>query len=260
MTTRKRAEVLANAVDRAIWKSTISAYRLDTTEPPGWPLRFPWRCVPTPTVHDLDGDGRLETLIPSISPIHQTPIDSSRVHVIGADGEAAAGWPLLFEDMIIESEIAVTDLDLDGDMELIFGGGRNSESGWLSGAVGVVRDGASAAEGGCARCASQCPEAPDRDRPLAAHHEDSLSAARRAAACLVARQERRSGLGTRDTMRRSRWRALEPQRTKTEELSARIVAIAHPLRIVLFGSAACGAIHTNSDFDVLVVMPGGSSG
>ena len=127
-------EVLANTSRRGPWEGIIHAYYIDTTEPPGWPLRFPWFSVPTPTVHDLDGDGRLETLLATVNEIQQTPIDSSRVHVILADGREAAGWPILFEDMIIESEIAIADLDLDGDMELIFGGGRYSEfysSGWL---------------------------------------------------------------------------------------------------------------------------------
>lgn len=41
------------------------------------------------------------------------------------------------------------------------------------------------------------------------------------------------------------------------ELVQRIVEIAHPLRIILFGSAARGEMGPNSDLDVLVVMPDG---
>ncbi len=37
-----------------------------------------------------------------------------------------------------------------------------------------------------------------------------------------------------------------------------IVDVAHPIRIVLFGSAAREAIRTNSDLDILVVVPDGS--
>ena len=51
---------------------------------------------------------------------------------------------------------------------------------------------------------------------------------------------------------------MKPERTKLEELCARIVTIAHPTRIVLFGSAARGEMRANSDFDVLVVMPDGT--
>ena len=41
------------------------------------------------------------------------------------------------------------------------------------------------------------------------------------------------------------------------ELVRRIIAAAHPLRIILFGSAARGQIGPNSDLDVLVVVPDG---
>jgi predicted nucleotidyltransferase len=44
---------------------------------------------------------------------------------------------------------------------------------------------------------------------------------------------------------------------KVDELVKRIVDAVHPLRIYLFGSAARGAMHANSDLDVLVVMPDG---
>jgi len=40
-------------------------------------------------------------------------------------------------------------------------------------------------------------------------------------------------------------------------LVQRIVDIVHPLRIILFGSAARGEMHPDSDIDVLVVMPEG---
>lgn len=42
------------------------------------------------------------------------------------------------------------------------------------------------------------------------------------------------------------------------ELVARIVTAVHPLRVVLFGSAARGEALPDSDVDVLVVMPDGA--
>ncbi len=42
-----------------------------------------------------------------------------------------------------------------------------------------------------------------------------------------------------------------------DELVRRIVEAVHPLRITLFGSAARGDMGSNSDLDVLVVMPDG---
>lgn len=42
-----------------------------------------------------------------------------------------------------------------------------------------------------------------------------------------------------------------------DELVQRIVDEVHPLRIILFGSAATGEVAANSDIDLLVVMPEG---
>jgi uncharacterized protein len=42
------------------------------------------------------------------------------------------------------------------------------------------------------------------------------------------------------------------------ELVQRIVEAVHPLQIILFGSAARGEEHEDSDVDVLVVMPEGT--
>lgn len=43
-----------------------------------------------------------------------------------------------------------------------------------------------------------------------------------------------------------------------ENLVVQIVRAAHPLRIILFGSAARGDMGPNSDIDLLVVMPEGT--
>lgn len=42
-----------------------------------------------------------------------------------------------------------------------------------------------------------------------------------------------------------------------DELVRRIVEAVHPLRIILFGSAARGEVGPHSDIDVMVVMPEG---
>lgn len=43
-----------------------------------------------------------------------------------------------------------------------------------------------------------------------------------------------------------------------DNLIERIVNAVHPLRIILFGSAARGAMGPNSDIDVMVVVPDGT--
>lgn len=46
-------------------------------------------------------------------------------------------------------------------------------------------------------------------------------------------------------------------REELQRLVKRIVECVHPLRIVLFGSTARGEACSNSDFDLLIVMPDG---
>lgn len=50
---------------------------------------------------------------------------------------------------------------------------------------------------------------------------------------------------------------MQPAPRLLEELVRRIVAAVHPLRIILFGSAARDEMGPDSDLDVLVVMPNG---
>jgi predicted nucleotidyltransferase len=50
---------------------------------------------------------------------------------------------------------------------------------------------------------------------------------------------------------------MKPDPQFIEDLVRRIVAVAHPLRIVLFGSAARGEMGPDSDMDVLVIVPDG---
>ncbi len=47
-----------------------------------------------------------------------------------------------------------------------------------------------------------------------------------------------------------------PDSTKLQEIIRRIVEVAQPKRIILFGSAARGEMGPNSDFDLLVVKSG----
>lgn len=45
---------------------------------------------------------------------------------------------------------------------------------------------------------------------------------------------------------------------EVQEIVRRIVELIHPLRIILFGSAARGQLGSGSDVDLLVVMPEGT--
>ena len=51
---------------------------------------------------------------------------------------------------------------------------------------------------------------------------------------------------------------MHPDAPIIDDLVQRIVEAAHPLRIILFGSAARGEMGADSDLDVLVIMPDGT--
>ena len=52
--------------------------------------------------------------------------------------------------------------------------------------------------------------------------------------------------------------AAEPIQAQIDTLTRQIVEAVHPLRIILFGSAARGHTSPDSDVDLLVVMPDGT--
>ena len=49
-----------------------------------------------------------------------------------------------------------------------------------------------------------------------------------------------------------------PDARMLDRVVARLVEAVHPLRVVLFGSAARGTMRENSDLDLLVVVPDGT--
>lgn len=51
---------------------------------------------------------------------------------------------------------------------------------------------------------------------------------------------------------------MQPTQAQLDELIRRIVDRIHPLRIILFGSAARGEMTRDSDVDLLVVVPEGT--
>ena len=50
---------------------------------------------------------------------------------------------------------------------------------------------------------------------------------------------------------------MQPEPAIIQELVHRLVEVAHPSRILLFGSAARGEMRPESDLDVLVIVPDG---
>lgn len=75
---------------------------------------------------------------------------------------------------------------------------------------------------------------------------------------LERRSSRVGSMKEHENFKRRKATAMNPDEIKLQELTQRIVAAVHPLRIILFGSASRGEMGANSDLDVLVVMPEGT--
>ena len=60
------------------------------------------------------------------------------------------------------------------------------------------------------------------------------------------------------TARKSDYSRTTPDERILDDMVKRIVEAVHPKRIILFGSAARGAMGSDSDLDVLVVVPDGT--
>ena len=116
-------------LDRGI----IHAFQYDGQEPAGWPVEVPWYIAQGATLFDLDADGKLEVIFAEAR-LGGTHHDTSWVHVRDCRGTSVPPWPKKFAGMLLEDDISVGDLDLDGDMELVFAGNIGSAfipPGWV---------------------------------------------------------------------------------------------------------------------------------
>ncbi len=91
-------------------------YRHDGTLPRGWPVELKWMSFGGVSFMDLDGDGKLEIGC-SVS---EQLASSAVIHVFNWRGTDLPGWPKAL-DRQIQSSVVYTDLDMDGDLEILVG-------------------------------------------------------------------------------------------------------------------------------------------
>jgi hypothetical protein len=88
----------------------------DGTDLPGWPRPASWWVYAPPTIVDVDGDDELEILVGDQV---LSPSPTNKVYGWNIDGTNATGFPIGPIDAI-NAQVAVGDIDGDGDPELIW--------------------------------------------------------------------------------------------------------------------------------------------
>ena len=99
----------------------VSVYHNDGSEMEGWPFILPLFIPGSVTqidavaVGDVDGDGELDV---GVGEGRNSPC-VSRIFVLDSSGEIKPGWPIEVPDSELTYDLALGDLDGDGDLEII---------------------------------------------------------------------------------------------------------------------------------------------
>lgn len=106
------------------WDHRVYAWHHDGTWVKGWPQHVFDTVWSSPSVGDLDHDGQLEVIVGVDA--HRDPyfgsIDGGALYVFRADGSQFPGFPVYMPENF-ESMPALTDLDGDGFLDIVIGGG-----------------------------------------------------------------------------------------------------------------------------------------
>lgn len=112
------------------WDHRVYAWHHDGTWVKGWPQHVFDTVWSSPSVGDLDHDGLLEVVVGVDS--HNNPyfgsIDGGALYVFRADGTPFPGFPIYMPENF-ESMPALSDLDADGFLDIIIGGGAYYDHG-----------------------------------------------------------------------------------------------------------------------------------
>ncbi len=108
-------EIVAHAWHTSSDRAYLCAIRRDGSQPPGWPVELHLVGGRAPSVADLDGDGRLETIVAA----HPRWGGPSNIEGYDAKGNELS-WSPFSVDLTIESSPVIADLDLDGDLDIAF--------------------------------------------------------------------------------------------------------------------------------------------
>lgn len=85
---------------------------------PGWPVTLPGSSEGSPVIGDIDGDGSPEVLHGIGGGDEAAPYNLYAYH---ANGQLVAGFPITLDGPLMTG-VAITDLDHDGDVDIVYAG------------------------------------------------------------------------------------------------------------------------------------------
>ncbi len=106
-------------------KGTVWAINGDGSTVPGWPVETQQNVFSSPAIGDIDGDGWLDVVVGTGGYI---PGAGHEVYAWDHNGHPLPGWPRPTAGIMTASP-ALGDLDGDGDLEVVIGCGRESDTG-----------------------------------------------------------------------------------------------------------------------------------
>lgn len=120
------ADIDGDGADELLFGANNKLFALKGNGEVLWMKNVSGTIIYPPSIADMDGDGHLEIILNTGG----SP-NAGRVYLLDNEGNDLAGWPMNFNQHWMFNAPAISDLDMDGTMEVITCERGNSTSGFL---------------------------------------------------------------------------------------------------------------------------------